>query len=180
MRREANDGDDCWGTRDRVSGRSLLLGALAVRVVLQRVSKAEVRVSGTVVGEIGRGFVVLLGVAAGDTEADAAAIAAKIGGLRLFGDDEDRMNLDLAGVDGSVLLVSQFTLLADLRKGRRPSFVAAADSEHAARLVNEVAMRLRDAGFEVATGEFGAHMEVGLVNDGPVTVVIDASGGSIH
>ena len=141
---------------------------------------AEVRVSGGIVGEIGPGFVVLLGVAAGDTEADAAAIATKIGGLRVFSDDEGRMNLDLADVGGAVLLVSQFTLLADIRKGRRPSFVAAADPEHAARLVHEVAMRLRGAGLEVATGEFGAHMEVELVNDGPVTVVIDAGGGLVR
>ena len=151
-----------------------------MRAVVQRVSMAEVRVSGRIVGEIASGFVVLLGVAAGDTERDAAAIAAKIGGLRVFSDNEGRMNLDLAGVGGSVLLVSQFTLLADVRKGRRPSFVAAADPEHAARLVHEVAMRLRGAGFEVATGEFGAHMEVELVNDGPVTVVIDAGGGLVR
>ena len=141
---------------------------------------AAVRVSGGIVGEIGPGFVVLLGVAAGDTEADAAAIATKIGGLRVFSDDEGRMNLDLADVGGAVLLVSQFTLLADVRKGRRPSFVAAADPEHASRLVNEVEMRLRGAGLEVATGEFGVHMKVELVNDGPVTIVIDAGDGSIR
>ncbi len=150
-----------------------------MRAVVQRVSKAEVRVSETTVGEIDRGFLVLLGIAAGDTERDAAAIAAKIGGLRVFQDDAGKMNVDLAAVGGAVLLVSQFTLIADVRKGRRPSFVGAADPEEATRLVGEVASHLRDAGFEVATGEFGAQMEVSLVNDGPVTIVIDSTDGSI-
>ena len=150
-----------------------------MRAVVQRVSKAEVRVSDTTVGGIDRGFLVLLGIAAGDTERDAAAIAAKIGGLRVFQDDAGKMNVDLAAVGGAVLLVSQFTLLADVRKGRRPSFVGAAGPEEATRLVGEVASHLRDAGFEVATGEFGAQMEVSLVNDGPVTIVIDSTDGSI-
>jgi len=150
-----------------------------VRAVVQRVSAAEVRVSGAIVGAIGPGFVVLLGVATGDTAADAAAMAAKICSLRVFGDDEGRMNLDLAAAGGSVLLVSQFTLLADFRKGRRPSFVGAADPEIAAQLVDEVVLRIRQAGFQVAIGEFGAHMEVELVNDGPVTLVIDTVDGSV-
>jgi D-tyrosyl-tRNA(Tyr) deacylase len=147
--------------------------------VIQRVSSAEVRVAGSVVGEIADGFVVLLGVAVGDGEADAEVMAAKIAGLRVFADDEGRMNLDLSEVGGSVLLISQFTLLADLRKGRRPSFVAAADPEDATRLVDVVVRLLRERGLEVAEGEFGAHMEVELVNDGPVTIVIDAVDGSI-
>ena len=160
-----------------------------MRAVIQRVSKAEVRVSETTVGEIDRGFLVLLGIATADTERDAAAIAGKIAGLRVFQDDADKMNLDLAAVDGAVLLVSQFTLIADVRKGRRPSFVGAADPEEAARLAAVaaragtdaimVAAQLSDAGFEVASGEFGAHMEVSLVNDGPVTIVIDSTDGSI-
>lgn len=135
--------------------------------------------SGSTVGKIGTGFAVLLGVAAGDGEADAAAVAAKIAGLRVFPDDEGRMNRDLAAAGGAVLLISQFTLLADVRKGRRPSFIAAADPAEAARLVDVVGQRLRDAGHEVATGEFGAEMEVELTNDGPVTIVIDAVDGSI-
>ncbi len=150
-----------------------------MRAVIQRVSKAEVRVSEVTVGEIERGFLVLLGIAAGDTARDAAAIATKIGGLRVFPDETGRMNIDLAAIGGAVLLVSQFTLIADVRKGRRPSFVGAADPEEAALLVGEVAMHLNAAGFEVATGEFGAHMEVSLVNDGPVTIVIDSIDGSI-
>ncbi len=150
-----------------------------MRAVIQRVSSAEVRVGGSVVGEIPSGFVVLLGVAIGDGEAEATAIAAKIAGLRVFADDAGRMNLDLSEAGGSVLLVSQFTLLADLRKGRRPSFVAAADSEDATVLVDLVATLLRERGLEVAEGEFGAHMEVDLVNDGPVTIVVDAVDGSI-
>lgn len=151
-----------------------------MRAVIQRVSSAEVRIAECVVGEIEAGFVVLLGVAVGDGEAEAAAMAAKIAGLRVFADDAERMNLDLAGTGGSVLLVSQFTLLADLRKGRRPSFVAAADPEDATLLVDLVAKLLREQGVEVAEGEFGAHMEVELVNDGPVTIVIDAINGSIQ
>jgi D-tyrosyl-tRNA(Tyr) deacylase len=150
-----------------------------LRAVIQRVSNAEVRVAGSVAGEIADGFVVLLGVAVGDGEADAEVMAAKIAGLRVFADDEGRMNLDLSEVGGSVLLISQFTLLADLRKGRRPSFVAAADPEDATRLVDVVVRLLRERGLEVAEGEFGAHMEVELVNDGPVTIVIDAVDGSI-
>lgn len=151
-----------------------------MRAVVQRVSRAEVRVSGAVVGQIGRGFVVLLGVAAGDTEADAVAIASKIGGLRVFPDGDGRMNLAIAEADGSVLLVSQFTLLADLRKGRRPSFLAAADPGKASDLVGAVGRRLRESGLDVAEGEFGADMDVDLVNDGPVTIVIDAIEGLIR
>ncbi len=150
-----------------------------MRAVVQRVLSAKARVSGVVIGATGTGFVVLLGVSADDTDADAAAMAAKIGGLRVFGDDQGRMNLGIDEVDGSVLVVSQFTLLADVRKGRRPSFATAAEPEKAARLVEAVSVRLRQAGLDVATGEFGAHMEVDLVNDGPVTIVIETRAGSI-
>jgi len=151
-----------------------------MRAVIQRVSSAEVRIAESVVAEIEAGLVVLLGVAVGDGEAEAAAMAGKIAGLRVFADDAGRMNLDLAETGGSVLLVSQFTLLADLRKGRRPSFVAAADPEDATLLIDLVATLLRERGVAVAEGEFGTHMEVELLNDGPVTIVIDAIDGSIQ
>jgi len=139
-----------------------------------------VRVSGDIVGEIGIGLVVLLGVADVDMEADAVAVARKIGSLRVFSDEGGRMNLGVGDVGGSVLLVSQFTLLADVRKGRRPSFTAAAAGDEADQLIEIVATHLRDSGLEVATGEFGAHMEVALVNDGPVTIIIETEGGSIQ
>ncbi len=151
-----------------------------MRAVLQRVSAAEVRVSGVTVGEIGSGLVVLLGVAGSDTEADATAIATKVRSLRIFGDHEGHMNLGIDDVGGSVLLVSQFTLLAGVRKGRRPSFADAAEPEEATRLIDMVATQLRHSGLEVATGEFGAHMEVALVNDGPVTIIIETSDGAIR
>jgi D-tyrosyl-tRNA(Tyr) deacylase len=123
--------------------------------------------------------VVLLGVAAGDSEADAEVMAAKIAGLRVFADANGKMNLDVAAVGGSILLVSQFTLLADVQKGRRPSFVGAAQPDVARQLVETVASRLIGAGLNVQHGEFGAHMEVELVNDGPVTIVIESVNGSI-
>ena len=146
---------------------------------MQRVSRAEVRVAAEPVGAIGSGFLVLLGVAQGDTPADAVALARKIGGLRVFSDAEGKMNLDLAATGGAVLLVSQFTLLADVRKGRRPSFVAAADPDDAAELVDIVATELGLQGVNVETGRFGEMMSVELVNDGPVTIVIDAAGGAV-
>lgn len=151
-----------------------------MRAVVQRVSAAVVRVEGEPVGAIDAGFVVLLGVARGDGAAEADAIAAKIAGLRVFADDRGRMNRSVADVGGSVLLVSQFTLLAEVRKGRRPSFGGAAQPEEADHLVARVETRLRDEGLRVATGVFGAHMEVELVNDGPVTIVIDAVDGAIR
>lgn len=150
-----------------------------MRALVQRVSRGSVRVDGVQISTVGTGFVVLLGVAAGDTEADAVAVAAKIAGLRVFADADGKMNLDVAAVGGSVLLVSQFTLLADVRKGRRPSFVGAAEPEAARVLVESVANRLGEAGLDVEHGEFGAHMEVELVNDGPVTVLIESIDGSI-
>jgi D-tyrosyl-tRNA(Tyr) deacylase len=144
-----------------------------VKAVVQRVSRAEVRVDGEVVGRIGRGFLVLLGVAQGDGDEEALRIARKIAGLRVLADDEGRMNRDLASVGGAVLLVSQFTLLADCRKGRRPAFVDAAPPAEADRLYGVVAGALREAGLPVETGRFAAHMEVDLVNDGPVTILLD-------
>lgn len=151
-----------------------------MRAVVQRSGSAEVRVGGDVVGSIDGGFVVLLGVARGDTDRDAEALAAKVAGLRVFSDDEGRMNLSIADVGGEILLVSQFTLLADLRKGRRPSFVAAADPAEADRLVDLVGEHLTSAGLPVATGRFGAMMEVDLINEGPVTIVIDVVDGSVR
>jgi D-tyrosyl-tRNA(Tyr) deacylase len=144
-----------------------------MRAVVQRVTRASVSVAGTVTGAIGRGFLALVGVAVDDGEDDAAALARKIAGLRVFDDANGAMNLALAEVGGAVLLVSQFTLLGDVRKGRRPSFVAAARGEAAERLYERVAAHLRESGLRVETGVFGADMAVELVNDGPVTILID-------
>jgi D-tyrosyl-tRNA(Tyr) deacylase len=126
-----------------------------------------------VVGEIGRGFLVLVGVKDGDTEAEADWMAEKIASLRLFSDEEGKMNRGLEDVGGAVLVVSQFTLYGDARKGRRPSFVHAAPPDRAELLYRRVAARLAELGFEVATGVFGAMMDVELVNDGPVTLLLE-------
>ncbi len=148
-----------------------------MRVVLQRVSRAEVRVGGRVTGKIGTGFLVLAGFAPGDGEAQLAWMADKVLGLRLFADAEGKMNRSLAEVGGGVLVVSQFTLYADASKGRRPSFTAAAPPEVAVPLYERFVALLRErgaaGGTPVATGEFGAMMEVELVNDGPVTLVLE-------
>lgn len=125
-------------------------------------------------GEIGLGFLVLLGVETEDTERDAEYVAGKIGGLRVFNDEDGLFNLSIHDVGGAVLVISQFTLLGDCRKGRRPSFVHAARPETATPLYESVVRRLRDQNLEVATGSFGAHMDVHLVNDGPVTLLIDS------
>ena len=146
-----------------------------MRAVLQRVTSARVRVDGAVVGEIERGLLVLLGVAKTDTPADAAAIAAKIATLRVFDDEAGRMNLSVADVRGSVLVVSQFTLLGDCRGGRRPSYIEAAPPEEANTLYEAVVAAVRQAGLPVGTGVFRAHMAVELVNDGPVTLLIDST-----
>jgi len=146
-----------------------------VRVVLQRVSRAAVRVDGKTVGAIGRGFLVLAGFAPTDTDAALEWMADKVLGLRLFGDDEGKMNRDLAEVSGGVLVVSQFTLYGDARKGRRPSFIDAAPPEIAIPLYERFVARLREkaGGIQIATGAFGAMMEVELVNDGPVTLLLE-------
>ncbi len=145
-----------------------------MRAVVQRVSAARVRVDGDTVGEIGRGFLVLLGVGREDARADADYIAGKIQGLRLFPDEAGRMNRTLDETGGAVLVVSQFTLYGDCRHGRRPSFIEAAPPDVANRLYGEVVALLRAGGLQVETGVFQAHMDVELVNDGPVTVLLDS------
>jgi D-aminoacyl-tRNA deacylase len=146
-----------------------------MRLVVQRVSRAAVRVDGGVVGEIGRGAVVLLGIGAGDDDALADRMADKLAGLRYFPDAEGRTNLTLADAGGSFLVISQFTLYADLRRGRRPGFTDAALPEVAQPVVARFVERLRAQGHEVATGRFGAMMDVELVNDGPFTLVLDSA-----
>lgn len=144
-----------------------------MRLVLQRVSSASVSIDGRVVGEIGKGFLILVGFTNTDGEDELGWMADKVAGLRLFADPEGKMNLSLADVGGAVLAVSQFTLYADARKGRRPSFVNAAAPEIANPLYERFCATLRDRGLAVATGEFGAMMQVTLVNDGPVTLVLE-------
>jgi len=146
-----------------------------MRAVVQRVTRASVSVDGTELAAIGRGFVALIGVAVDDREHDADALARKVAGLRVFDDAAGAMNLSPADVGGAVLAISQFTLLGDVRKGRRPSFVAAARGEQAEALYERVVAGIRSAGVEVATGRFGADMAVELVNDGPVPHQIDTA-----
>lgn len=145
-----------------------------MRAVVQRVSRAEVRCNGRVLGKIARGLVVLLGVAGGDSEADAAHLVDRIAGMRVFADDAGKMNLSLAQAGGAMLVVSQFTLLADTNSGRRPSFTGAAASGEARRLYEHFLSLARMRGVKVESGEFGATMEVEIVNDGPVTIILDS------
>jgi D-aminoacyl-tRNA deacylase len=145
-----------------------------VRAVVQRVSRASVTVEDRTVGEIGPGFLVLLGVTHGDSPAEAAWLAQKIAGLRLFEDKAGKMNLGLAEVGGAVLVVSQFTLYGDARQGRRPSFSSAATPDEGNRLYEAFCMLLAAYGVPVARGVFQAHMAVTLVNDGPVTLLLDS------
>jgi D-tyrosyl-tRNA(Tyr) deacylase len=145
-----------------------------VRAIVQRVSRAEVRVDGTSVGKIGRGWLVLLGVGQGDTEETARRLADKVVKLRMFDDAEGKFNLSALDVGAEMLVVSQFTLYADTSRGRRPSFVGAADPPVAARLVEHFVGLVRGYGLKVETGRFGAHMEVMMTNDGPVTVSLEA------
>ncbi len=146
-----------------------------MRVVLQRVSHASVSVDGETVGAIGPGLLVLVGVMEGDDEAEAGRIARKCAEMRIFSDADGRFNLSLLETGGEALVVSQFTLFADVRKGRRPSFDAAARPEVAEPLVEAFAQALHDLGVRTATGRFAAHMVVELVNDGPVTIVVDSA-----
>ncbi len=145
-----------------------------MRAVLQRVSAASVKVDGRVVGEIGAGIFVLLGVAAGDSEKDAAYLAEKTGHLRIFEDAAGKMNLSVADSGGAVLVVSQFTLLADCRQGRRPGFSHAASPAEAKRLYELYVRYLQEAGLTVATGVFQANMEIRSINQGPVTMLLDS------
>jgi D-tyrosyl-tRNA(Tyr) deacylase len=140
------------------------------------VSRAAVRVDGAVAGEIGRGLLVLLGVGQGDTEAEADLLADKVANLRIFGDAEGRMNLSALDAGGAVLVVSQFTLYGDARRGRRPSFTAAAPPEAANALYRRFVERVASSGLAVGEGVFRAHMDVELVNDGPVTLLLDSRG----
>jgi D-tyrosyl-tRNA(Tyr) deacylase len=146
-----------------------------LRAVIQRVSRAAVRVDGITVGAIDRGFLVLLGVTHADGRSEAEWLARKVAGLRIYEDDAGKMNLGLFDVGGTVLVVSQFTLYGDVRRGRRPSFTDAARPDQAEPLVDYFAARLREEGLHVETGVFGAMMEVELVNDGPVTLWLDTA-----
>jgi len=150
-----------------------------MRAILQRVTSASVRVGEEVVGSIAQGLLVLLGVEKGDGVADVEAMAKKIAGLRIFADPLGRMNLDVVTVGGEILVVSQFTLAATLARGRRPSFNGAAPAAEARPWVEEVMRRLEDNGLRVAGGRFGAEMKVALVNDGPVTLVLDVRDGKV-
>lgn len=145
-----------------------------MRMVVQRVTRASVTVDGEVTGKIGKGYMVLVGAEVGDTEADARLCADKLAGLRVFVDDEGKMNRSVLDVGGAILLVSQFTLLGDARHGRRPSFIAAARPEEAEPLLVTMKAMLEEKGLHVETGRFRAHMDVELVNDGPVTILIDS------
>jgi D-aminoacyl-tRNA deacylase len=144
-----------------------------MRVVLQRVSRASVTIDGRTAGAIGRGFCLLVGLTHADTEATVDWMAEKVAGLRLFSDAEGKMNLGIDEVGGDVLVISQFTLYGDAAKGRRPSFVDAARPEQAIPLYERFVAALRGRGLEVATGEFGANMQVEIHNDGPVTLILE-------
>jgi D-tyrosyl-tRNA(Tyr) deacylase len=144
-----------------------------MKAVIQRVRHAGVVVDGETIGQIGPGLLVLLGVGRDDTEEDVRYVARKVAEMRIFSDADGKFNLALGDIGGAILLVSQFTLYADARKGRRPSFIGAAAPEVAEALVERCAQLWREAGITVATGRFGAHMDVSLLNDGPVTIILD-------
>jgi D-tyrosyl-tRNA(Tyr) deacylase len=148
-----------------------------MKVVLQRVSEARVTVEGEVVGTIGNGLLLLVGVGQEDGESDLIWMADKLAGLRIFEDEAGKMNLSVEDVQGAILSVSQFTLYGDCRKGKRPNFMAAAKPELAESLYNQFNERLRTRGLTVETGRFGAMMDVSLVNDGPVTLILDSRNG---
>lgn len=145
-----------------------------MKSVIQRVSQASVTIDGAVVGEIQKGFMILLGITHTDTEKDVKWMVDKITGLRVFEDENGKMNLSLEDVGGELLIVSQFTLYGDARKGRRPSFIEAARPEKAIPLYEKFVEMAREKGVKVATGEFGADMKVSLINDGPVTLIVDS------
>ncbi len=150
-----------------------------MRVLIQRVTQARVSVGEEVVGEIGAGLLALVGVASHDTEADAAAAAGKISGLRIFADVAGKTNLSVTEVSGEVLVVSQFTLMADVRKGRRPGFTNAAPPDRAAELVESFAAHVEAGGVPVARGRFRAMMKVELLNDGPFTLMVETRDGKV-
>ncbi|MEX1125585.1 MAG: D-aminoacyl-tRNA deacylase [Acidimicrobiia bacterium] len=150
-----------------------------MRIVLQRVSEAAVTVDGELVAAIGPGLLALVGIEPTDDVGDPGVAAAKLAGLRLFADDAGLMNRSILETGGEALVVSQFTLLADVRRGRRPSFTGAAAPEMASALIEELARRLVEAGIPTQTGRFGAKMAVSLVNDGPVTLVLEVRGGRV-
>ncbi len=145
-----------------------------MRAVVQRVSRAQVTVNGEIIGQIGLGLLVLLGIGRDDTEADAVYLAEKIAGLRVFEDDQGKMNRSVKDVGGSVLAVSQFTLYGDVRRGKRPSFDAAAAPEKARQLYQFFVEQIRGAGLPCETGRFQEMMQVELVNEGPVTILLDS------
>ena len=145
-----------------------------MKAVIQRVSSASCTVDGRVTGSIGRGFVVFLGVAEGDDDASLERIVGKISRLRIFEDEDGRMNLPLSAVNGAILLISQFTLLADVRHGNRPSFSGAMEGGRAKAFYERAIGMLRELGITVETGVFGAHMVIDAVNDGPVTLIMDS------
>jgi D-aminoacyl-tRNA deacylase len=150
-----------------------------MRIVLQRVSRARVTVGEDTAGEIGPGLVLLVGVEDSDGRPEVDAAAGKISGLRIFPDSADLMNRSIMDVEGGILVVSQFTLLGDVRKGRRPSFAAAGRPGHAESVVNQLIEAFRARGLETGSGEFGARMEVEMVNDGPVTMVLQIRDGRV-
>lgn len=145
-----------------------------MRAVVQRVTSAKVEVDDQIVGQIDLGLLALIGVETGDTPNDVAYLVGKLSGLRIFEDPEGKMNRDIGEANGAILAVSQFTLLGDVRKGRRPSFITAADPETGNRLYENVVAELREKGIHVETGQFQADMQVSLVNDGPVTILLDS------
>lgn len=146
-----------------------------MRAVVQRVSGASVAVDGRTIGKTGQGLLVFLGVGENDTPADMKYIADKVIGLRIFSDDDDKMNLSVADIGGSILVVSQFTLYGDCRKGRRPNFTAAMEPAGAKEMYESFVKYVSDAGIKTECGEFGADMKVELLNDGPVTLLLDSS-----
>lgn len=145
-----------------------------MKAVIQRVSKASVDVEGQTIGKIGKGFMVLLGVHENDTQEDLDYLVKKVTGLRIFEDSQGKMNLSLADVGGSLLVISQFTLLASTKKGNRPSFIQAGAPQMSEDLYEQFMDACRNMGFHVEHGKFGAHMDVSLTNDGPVTIIIDS------
>jgi len=150
-----------------------------MRAVVQRVEHADVTVDGEVVASVGPGLLVLVGAVNSDSLVDVSALAAKLVTMRIFADADGKMNLSVADIGGSVLVVSQFTLLADIRRGRRPSFTAAAQPQHARSLIDHLVSEIGNTGVAVESGRFGASMDVSLVNSGPVTIIVDVVDGRV-